>query len=94
MGGNIGMLSNEPVLVVGLLNELMYMTKRTTTKPDVAYVVIRSHYNGEEWIGETPVAICEFLEDADNMATKYNQEMLDRNIDSLSFNVIVCPFYD
>lgn len=88
------MLNNEPVLVVGLLNELRYMTKRTTTKPDVAYVVIRSHYNGEEWIGETPVAICEFLEDADNMATKYNQEMLDRNIDSLAFNVIVCPFYD
>lgn len=55
---------------------------------DVAYIVMR------RGAGTTPVAIHMYLEDADDMVAKYNQEMKDRGIETINFYVIATAFYD
>lgn len=65
------------------------MIKRRLKKPEIAYMVVRN---------DTPVAVCEYLEDADDMAARYNQEMKDRGLSdgdrTITFFVQAVPFYD
>lgn len=58
---------------------------------DVAYLVVR---RSQEVEGLTPIAIHLYLEDAEEMAGRFNQEMKERGIETINFDVITSPFYD
>lgn len=52
-------------------------------KKETAWIVMRER---------TPIAICEVLDDADDLVGRYNQEMKERGVD-VTFHVITTPFY-
>lgn len=52
---------------------------------EIAYIVIRKQ-------DKTPVAICELVEEADEIAGQFEQECMDADV-ALNFEVIACPFY-
>lgn len=69
-------------------------TKKAASK-DIAYIVVRTNYNYESdnLSKTTPIAIFENQGEAEDMAGAYNQEMIDKNIKTLMFEVMATAFY-
>lgn len=66
----------------------------TSKRPDTAYIVMR-HIGDENDFSEwCPVAIHTRLEDAEDMADSYQQDVKDRGIRTINFSVFICAFYD
>jgi len=57
---------------------------------DVGYIVVRKSMENIP----VPIGIFLYLEDAEDNAAAWKQEMVDRGLSDFDFEIVACAFYD